>query len=464
MFPFSNFVQIVKTKSNEVSIIVQNNITLQVYVNTEYVDGLEPYSPTNTKWNDFVTAFKNALAASLGISASDITIVSITKVVASMLFKTSNTSRYKCKALISNTDVNAFSMQLFASALVRNAPRNSGVVANTSFTPIIESTPVDCSVSNWSSWGDCSVTCGGGSQIQTRSIVTQPVNGGAACPILIQSQSCNTQACPTPDPTPTPVPTPTPHVPVNCVVSDWSDSTTCSVSCGGGTKTQTRLITTPATNGGTACPVLSRDISCNTQACPTTSTVANASITNGYGYPFSVVDTSGAIQAGFESLNNYTRITAITASDNNNTITLTSSQYITYSFARSKFTGTITISDSLSNLTNEKRLALQTNLSMNPIPITITGQSTIDYTPTLVIAGLDASGMYISCNITNTTTTDPSQFIYIWSVTPATASVTFSGNNSYIFIPLPTTIQTVTCRVYYGTSLISVSATITISG
>ena len=68
---------------------------------------------------------------------------------------------------------------------------------------------VDCEVSTWgswtdtSSWGSCSKSCGGGvktkTQERTRSITTQPENGGEACPALkenrTQKQSCNTQAC-----------------------------------------------------------------------------------------------------------------------------------------------------------------------------------------------------------------------------------------------------------------------------
>ena len=58
--------------------------------------------------------------------------------------------------------------------------------------------------------------------------------------------------------------------PIDCVLGSWIDSSRCNVSCGGGTKTQTLQILTPASNGGT-CPSLStRSVSCNTDSCPET--------------------------------------------------------------------------------------------------------------------------------------------------------------------------------------------------
>jgi len=55
---------------------------------------------------------------------------------------------------------------------------------------------VDCVLTNWSAFGDCSATCGGGTQNMTRSINTEAANGGAACGELSESRSCNTYGCP----------------------------------------------------------------------------------------------------------------------------------------------------------------------------------------------------------------------------------------------------------------------------
>jgi hypothetical protein len=112
--------------------------------------------------------------------------------------------------------------------------------------------PCDCVVSDWSPWSDCSGSCGGGIQKQTRTIIQRPENGGKACPELTQSKDCNTHACP-----------------VDCVVSEWIDwSGGCSKSCGGGIQTQTRTVVQEPKNGGKACPELTQTKDCNTHACP----------------------------------------------------------------------------------------------------------------------------------------------------------------------------------------------------
>lgn len=57
------------------------------------------------------------------------------------------------------------------------------------------------------------------------------------------------------------------NVPIDCVVSDWSDWSACSVACGGGTQTRTRSVVTPASCGGLACPNLVDTQPCNSQVC-----------------------------------------------------------------------------------------------------------------------------------------------------------------------------------------------------
>merc|ERR1719482_2335270 len=67
----------------------------------------------------------------------------------------------------------------------------------------------------------------------------------------MQTQQCNTDACP-----------------VDCVVSGWSAWQACSKSCGGGSTTRTRRVTTAPQHGGVGCDQLAEDKECNTDACP----------------------------------------------------------------------------------------------------------------------------------------------------------------------------------------------------
>lgn len=142
--------------------------------------------------------------------------------------------------------------------------------------------PVDCVVSNWSAWS----TCVNGSQTRTRTVITQPQNGGASCPVLSETQSCampvdcvvsewsewstcfdgfqsRTRTVVTPASgggatCPTLIEYQECVTPVDCVVSGWSNWSTCS----GGSQTRTRTVVTPASGGGAACPVLSETQSC----------------------------------------------------------------------------------------------------------------------------------------------------------------------------------------------------------
>ncbi|KAK7575682.1 hypothetical protein V9T40_011968 [Parthenolecanium corni] len=51
--------------------------------------------------------------------------------------------------------------------------------------------PVDCKVSEWTKWSECSVSCGPGMHQRTRQILVPPSNGGRACPSVLQEKPCN---------------------------------------------------------------------------------------------------------------------------------------------------------------------------------------------------------------------------------------------------------------------------------
>eukprot|EP01006_Ploeotia_vitrea_P001070 TRINITY_DN104148_c0_g1_i1.p1 TRINITY_DN104148_c0_g1~~TRINITY_DN104148_c0_g1_i1.p1 ORF type:complete len:800 (+),score=38.93 TRINITY_DN104148_c0_g1_i1:65-2464(+) len=110
----------------------------------------------------------------------------------------------------------------------------------------------DCVVGQWTDWSSCSKSCGSGTSIRTRPVLR--VTGHRPnCPSIKESQDCNTMPC---------------DLTVDCVVSGWSKWDQCTVSCGGGTHTQTRTITIAPKNGGKACPSLVNTEPCNTDICP----------------------------------------------------------------------------------------------------------------------------------------------------------------------------------------------------
>merc|ERR1711871_80299 len=89
-------------------------------------------------------------------------------------------------------------------------------------TPAPTPEPVDCLVTAWSSWGTCSLSCGGGLAVRARSVLIEPNAYGHACPPMTQTDGCNTDACPQ-----------------DCVMEPWGSWSTCTNSCGGGRHTRT---------------------------------------------------------------------------------------------------------------------------------------------------------------------------------------------------------------------------------
>ncbi|XP_066934997.1 uncharacterized protein [Clytia hemisphaerica] len=118
----------------------------------------------------------------------------------------------------------------------------------------IYSTAVDGGWGDWSSYGGCSKTCGGGKKIRTRKCDRpKPQNGGANCVgISSQATSCNTKTCA-----------------VNGNWGRWSSYGGCSKTCGGGSRTRTRRCDSPKPqNGGASCKGSSTQSGrCNIQKC-----------------------------------------------------------------------------------------------------------------------------------------------------------------------------------------------------
>jgi len=105
-------------------------------------------------------------------------------------------------------------------------------------------------VSTFSDWGDCSKTCGYGTQRRSRTVTTARKSGGAACPVLNEHRQCNAHACPK-----------------DCVVSSFDNWSACSKSCGVGVKSRSRTVLLKPTTDGTACPALYETQVCDQQPC-----------------------------------------------------------------------------------------------------------------------------------------------------------------------------------------------------
>ncbi|XP_041900730.1 adhesion G protein-coupled receptor B2-like [Corvus kubaryi] len=109
----------------------------------------------------------------------------------------------------------------------------------------------DPAAEEWSQWSVCSLTCGQGSQVRTRSCVSSPY--GTLCSgLLRETRTCNnTATCPVPG-----------------AWEEWSPWSLCSVTCGRGARTRTRRCVA-SRRGGKACegPELQAK-PCNIAICP----------------------------------------------------------------------------------------------------------------------------------------------------------------------------------------------------
>jgi len=147
--------------------------------------------------------------------------------------------------------------------------------------------PVDCKMSQWTGWDDCTKECEGGVQSQTRAIITKPKNGGKFCDTVQESRSCNTESCDR-----------------DCDLASWIDWSPCSMSCGGGLQTRHKTVDR-AIRGMGKCPKASSsnrfgEKMCNEQACVGDEIcIAKQDL-------IISIDASGSLrQSGFEVLRNF---------------------------------------------------------------------------------------------------------------------------------------------------------------
>ncbi|XP_057298019.1 SCO-spondin-like isoform X2 [Hydractinia symbiolongicarpus] len=152
----------------------------------------------------------------------------------------------------------------------------SGPSKNTRMCKVREC-PVDGGLTSWTPFSGCSLTCGHGTQVRTRSCTNPaPAHGGKGCTgYLKQSRTCKERECP-----------------VHGRFTKWSSFTPCSETCGTGTRQRTRSCTNPApAHGGKPCsgPTVYTQ-SCKVKECPVNgglsqwSSYSRCSKTCGVGY------------------------------------------------------------------------------------------------------------------------------------------------------------------------------------
>lgn len=116
---------------------------------------------------------------------------------------------------------------------------------------------VDCQVSVWEPWTECSQDCGGGTRQRKRDVLNRPLNGGAPCPTLVEYEECNKLSCQESEM----------NNKADCQVTEWSEWSVCPVECGGGVQQRTREVVHHGRPGGAPCPPLIQRRGCGISRC-----------------------------------------------------------------------------------------------------------------------------------------------------------------------------------------------------
>ena len=123
------------------------------------------------------------------------------------------------------------------------------------YLPFFISAPINGKFGEWSDYSKCSETCGGGIQNRTRKCDNPaPANGGADCVgKRTETHKCSIKPCP-----------------VDGVFGNWSNYSTCTVSCGEGVQYRERKCDSPPPkHGGKDCDGPTRESrTCKESDCP----------------------------------------------------------------------------------------------------------------------------------------------------------------------------------------------------
>lgn len=142
----------------------------------------------------------------------------------------------------------------------------------------------DCNVSSWSQWGNCSKNCTGGTQERHRNVTVTPFEGGASCPNLTDTQSCNqaTNCCSWLSVSSYALNFRLAGASTNCTLSAWTSWSACTALCGLDWQTRYRTVTKAATGPGGSCGSLVQFISCPNLPCRPFTALSSCSY---YGHP-----------------------------------------------------------------------------------------------------------------------------------------------------------------------------------
>jgi len=110
--------------------------------------------------------------------------------------------------------------------------------------------PQDCLLSQWAQWEACSASCGGGSQVRHRQVLSEPKSGGASCEeVLSEIQGCARGPCSAE------------CQPQDCAWGEWAEWSACD-KCGGQMR-RFRHIVKEANCGGATCDALASEETAN---------------------------------------------------------------------------------------------------------------------------------------------------------------------------------------------------------